>query len=518
MPYAYQVLFCIISGITMFLIDTTVVNVALAKLEAVFGVDVATVQWTITAYALASGMVTPMADYFVARWGMKRLWLGGLAGFTLASMLGGIAPAYPILVIARILQGLSGGLLLPVGISTIFRTFPPDKRGLALGFLAIPIVAGPALGPTVGGYIVTNMDWRLIFFLNLPIGILSVVMGMALLREEREDREPILDLWGAVLASAGFGSLLYGLSKVAEDGWTSLTVAGFVTFGALCLLVLAMHELETEHPLLEVRLFAIPDFVIGNVVGWTSTVALFGAEFLLPLYLQNLRGLSAFDTGLLLLPQGISVAVMGPIAGRLTDKIGVRSVAAFGFILLAINTWNFAHITLDTSYAEIRWLLILRGAALGCTMQSSQLVSLASVPARFLTNASSLNTAMRNVFQSFGVALLGVIVQTQSVMHLSLLGQQVTSTSEGGIAIQRSAADLMQQTPGLSLAAAQGEARMMMLGELARQARVLAFGDAYRFTFFAALLAIGLSMFLPSRRAAPAVATAESEDVIVPVH
>lgn len=512
MPYAYQVLICIMTGITMFLIDTTVVNVALAKLEAVFAVDVATVQWAITAYALASGIITPLADYFTARFGMKRLWLAGCAGFTAASVMGGLSPTFSILVVARILQGLSGGLLLPVGISAIFRVFPPDKRGLALGFFAIPIVAGPALGPTVGGYIVTNLDWQLIFFLNLPIGIASVILGYMFLRDEREDREPILDLWGALLAAAGFGTILYGLSRIADDGLTSLSVEGFVLFGAVCLFVLVVHELEVDHPLLEVRLFAIPQFLIGNIVGWTSTVALFGAEFLLPLYLQNLRGLSALDTGLMLLPQGLSVAVAGPIAGRLTDKIGVRIVAVAGFILLAINTWNFAHITLNTDYNTIRLLLILRGAALGCTMQSSQLVALSSVPTRFLTNASSLNTAARNIFQSFGVGLLGVIVQTQTVAHTATLSQQVTQTSEGGMFIERVAAGLQQATPGLSAALAQAQAQAIMMGQVVQQATVLAFGDAYRFTFFAALLAIALSLFLPDRaRRAAAPASVEAE-------
>src|SRR5579875_2950019 len=168
MSYPYQVLFCVMSGMTMFLIDTTVVNVALAKLQAVFAVDVSTVQWAITAYALASGIATPMADYLTVRFGMKRVWLAGLTGFAAASVLSGLAPAFSILVIGRILQGLSGGMLLPLGISSIFRVFPPEKRGLALGFLAIPIVAGPAFGPTVGGYIVTYLDWRLIFFINVP--------------------------------------------------------------------------------------------------------------------------------------------------------------------------------------------------------------------------------------------------------------------------------------------------------------------------------------------------------------
>lgn len=518
MPYAYQVLFCIMTGITMFLIDTTVVNVALAKLEAVFAVDVATVQWTITAYALASGIITPMADYFTVRLGMKRLWLLGLGGFTLASILGGLAPAFPVLVFGRILQGLSGGLLLPVGISTIFRVFPPDKRGLALGFLAIPIVAGPALGPTVGGYIVTNLDWRLIFFLNLPIGILGIVMGVTLLRDERENRRAILDLWGAVLASAGFGTILYGLSKVADDGWTSVTVEGFVLFGALCLLILTVHELEVENPLLEMRLFAIPQFVIGNVVGWVSTIALFGAEFLLPLYLQNLRGLSAFDTGLMLLPQGLSVAILGPIAGRLTDKIGVRFVAGLGFVLLAVNTWNFAHITLDTSYNTIRLLLVIRGAALGCTMQSSQLVALNAVPPRFLTNASSLSTAMRNVFQSLGVALLGVIVQTQTVVHTAQLSQQVTSTSPSGMLLQQLTGTILRATPGISEAAARARAGAILIGQLTRQGTVLAFGDAYRLTFFAALTAIVLSAFLPGRRRRAAVPARETDEVMVAAH
>jgi DHA2 family multidrug resistance protein len=369
-----------------------------------------------------------------------------------------------------------------------------------MGYMAIPIVAGPTLGPTVGGFIVSYLDWRLIFFLNLPVGILSVLVGAALLRDEREDRRPLLDVWGAVLASAGFGTILFGLSRVASDGWASLTVEGLVFFGAVCLILLVVHELEVERPLLEFRLFAIPQFLIGNVVGWTSTIALFGGQFLLPLYLQNLRGLSAFDTGLLLLPQGLSTAVMGPIAGRLTDRFGVRIVAVLGFTLLAVNTWNLMHITLDTDYNELRLLLVLRGLAVGCTMQSSNLVSLASVPARFLTNASSLNTAMRNVIQSFGIGLLGVLLQTQTVAYTAVLSQEVTATSEGGLFMQRAAAGLMQATPGLSMAAAQVQARMMMLSQVAREGAVLAFGDAYRFTFFSALLAIVLSMFLPMRR------------------
>jgi DHA2 family multidrug resistance protein len=253
--------------------------------------------------------------------------------------------------------------------------------------------------------------------------------------------------------------------------------------------------------LLEVRLFAIPQFVIGNLIGWTSTIALFGAEFLLPLYLQNLRGLPAFNVGLLLLPQGISTAVVGPIAGRLTDRLGVRPIAIFGFILLAYNTWSLSHLTLYTPYLTLQAYLVLRGAALGLTLQSANLVALNAVPARLVTNASSLFTAMRNIFQSLGIALLGSIQQTATISHTDELRRNVIPGSPGASMIQQIASALLRDTPGLTRVAAQAQAGLIVLGQIEQQAAVLAYGDAYRFTFYAALLAIGLSVLLPGRLA-----------------
>lgn len=500
MPYAYQVLFTILTGITMFLIDTTVVNVALAKLQAVFGVDVSMVQWAITGYALASGIVTPLAEYTQNRWGFKRVWMTSLISFTLASMLCGISPSFNILLVGRVIQGICGGLLLPLGISTIFRVFPPNQRGLAMGFMAIPIVAGPALGPTVGGYIVTFVDWRVIFFINLPIGILAVAMAWFLIRDDREEHHVSLDVIGAALSALGFGSILYGFTKVAGDGWTSLTVLGIELFGGLCLMLLFAHELDRDQPLLQVDLFAIPRFLLGNIITWVATFSLFGAEFLMPLYLQQLRGLSAFQAGLLLLPQGLSAGVVGPIAGRAADRFGVRVVALAGFTLLALNTWNLAHITLTTSFGFIQILFVLRGAALGCTLQIGQLVSLAAVPRKSLTNASSLMTAMRNVFQSIGVALLGSIVQTQTVTHTLLLSQQVTPSSATGSLVTTITRGLMARQPGMSLAAAQAQAAgFFRLGAVLPQATVMAFNDAYLFTFVSTIVALLLSFLLPGR-------------------
>ncbi|HLZ10846.1 MAG TPA: MFS transporter, partial [Chloroflexota bacterium] len=219
MSYQWKVMISIMLGILMFLVDVTVVNVALAKLQAVFSVDVATVQWVITGYALASGMATPLSSYFALRWGSKRVWLIALTIFTVSSLVCGVSPSFPLLVGGRILQGFSGGMLLPVGISQLFAAFPPGQRGLALGFFAIPIVAGPALGPTLGGYIVTHSDWRLVFFINLPIGVAAIFLGALLLREQRPERAPRFDPWGAAFSVVGFGSILFGLSRAAPDGW-----------------------------------------------------------------------------------------------------------------------------------------------------------------------------------------------------------------------------------------------------------------------------------------------------------
>jgi DHA2 family multidrug resistance protein len=497
LDYKWLVLMVVLPGMTVITVDLTVVNVALAKLGAVFAIDVDTVQWAITAYALATGLATPLAGYAENRFTLKRVWVVGFTVFTAASVLCGLAPAFWVLIVGRLAQGFAAGLLLPMVISLIFKVFPPNERGAALGFFAIPIVAGPALGPTLGGYIITNFDWRLVFFINLPIGMLSVLLGALLLKPGLAVKTARFDVWGFVMSSLGFGLTLYGLSQVGSHGWGSLEVQGLLGIGLLSLLGFVLYESFSKHPLLDVRLFRNPQFTNSNIVGWVSTVALFGAEFMLPLYLQNLRGLSAVETGLILMPQGLSIALAGPLAGRLVDRIGPRWIVMFGFVLMAINTYQLSQITLTTDYATLRWLLVLRGLALGCTMQPTTLTALAAVPSELRTNASSLVTAMRSVWQSFGVAMLSTVVQTQSVNHAQVLGWQVRPDSSQGMFLLQTIAELQQA--GMPQVAAHAAAVALVLSQIGQQASVLAFGDAYRISFVAALVAFGLSMVLPRR-------------------
>jgi len=486
-----------IPALMVFILDSTVVNVALAKLSAVFAIDISTVQWVITAFALAIGVVTPLASFLERRFTMKRVWVVALTLFTGASVACGLAPAFWLMVIARLLQGLAGGLLAPLALSTIFQAFPPNERGAGLGILAIPLLAGPALGPTLGGYIVSYLDWRLIFFINLPIGVAAIVLAVIFLRPGRAEPGVRLDVVGAALSSVAFGAVLYGLSRVSALGWGSLMVRGLLGVGFTALCIFVVYELTQEDPLLDVRLFAIPQFLIANLVGWVSVVGLFGAEFMLPLYLQNLRGVSALDTGILLLPQGLALALAGPISGRLTDKIGPRVVVLIGFALLTVNTWQLAHLTLDTTFGTLRWLLVLRGLGLGFALQPTQLVAMGVVSARRRTNASSLNTAMRSVFQSLGVAMLSTVVQTQAIIHTTVLTWQVRADTAQGALLSQLASTM--QASGMPAVTAQAAAAQTLLAQIARQGGVLGFADAYGITFVAALLAIVVAFLLPGR-------------------
>ncbi|MBV9359258.1 MAG: DHA2 family efflux MFS transporter permease subunit [Chloroflexi bacterium] len=500
LAYKWLVLIAMLPGMTVFLIDVTVVNVALAKLGAVFSVDVATVQWVITAYSLASGISTPLASFLERRFTMKVVWVFALSVFTGASVLCGLAPAFWVLILGRALQGFVGGLLLPLAISTLFQTFPPQERGQALGFFAIPIVAGPALGPTLGGYIVTNWDWRLVFFINLPIGVAAIILSIICLRPGVRHFDARFDGMGFVLSSAAFGLILYGLSQVSTDGWNSFTVEALIGTGLFALVCFIGWELTRSDPLLNMRLFAIPQFLNSNIVGWVSTVALFGAEFMLPLYLQNLRGLSAVDTGLLLMPQGLAAAVSGPVAGRLVDRIGARWIVMFGFALLAFNTYQLSQLTLTTPYQQLIGLLVVRGLSLGCTLQPTQLTALAAVPPRYRTNASSVSTALRNTVQAFGIAMLSTIVQTQTVVHTTVLSWQVMPDSMPGEFLGQLVASVQQRTalpsPDATVIAVQ-----VLLGQITQQASVMAFGDAYRVTFVAAVIAFCLATLLPGKPA-----------------
>jgi EmrB/QacA subfamily drug resistance transporter len=489
LPYKWKVLISVIFGIFMVILDTTVVNVAFQTLRTEFGAGINDSQWIISIYVLALGISTPLSGFLADRFGIKRIYLTGLTTFLFGSLLSGLAPGLWFLVGSRALQGIGGGIAIPLGSAMLFAAFPPAEQGLALGVFGIAILVAPALGPILGGLLVDQHLWRWIFFINIPIGIVGVGLASRFLRERRSASAPALSWVSIVTSTIGFGSVLYAASIAADHGWTSGAVLLWFGVGFASLAIFSTYELyRARDPLLNLRLYARRIFLRASLVGYVSVLALFGAEFLMPVYLQALRGRSALDTGLILLPLAIAAGVTTPIAGRLYDKIGPRLLLVAGFGVLAVNTWQLAQITADTSIRWIMFLLALRGLALGLTVQTTFVTALGDVPREGVARGSALINSTRFVVQSIGVAVLATVLA-------ATLSPQVKN-------LQRTALDAGQppQRVGLCETRVATTRAAPAAAPLLRQAcaeYVRGFERAYGLTFYAALLALLLGMTLP---------------------
>jgi DHA2 family multidrug resistance protein len=534
LDYKWGVLISVIFGIFMVILDSTVVNVALATIREEFHTSLTDTQWVISLYTMALGISTPLAGFLGDRFGLKRIYVLGLILFVLGSLACGFAPTSNILIliVARAVQGVGGGISLPLGTALLFGAFKTEEQGLAYGIFGIALVVAPALGPILGGWLVDQDLWRFIFFINVPIGLLGIALASRMLREQRSERVPIFDWLGLVFSTIGFGSVLYAASIAADDGWTSTKVLAFFAIGGVGLLIFSLIELfVARDPLLDLRLFKRPVFLNATVVGYVSVVALFGAEFLLPLYLQTLRGKSALETGVILLPLALSSGVVVPLAGKLYDKVGARPLMIVGFGLLAINTWQFSQLTADTPIGWILALMAIRGVALGLTVQTTVVASLSVVTKREYSRASSLSNATRQVVQSIGVAVLATILATALSAEIrqyqnTVLDQPRSSGSTPIALCPPLPASIPTTTPTTGAPGGPSPQQLAALLQEACQQSIKGYENAYKLTFYFALLAMALGALLPgwpfkwegrTSRAEPSEASGTGVEPSVPV-
>src|SRR6266851_6935133 len=433
LQYKWIVTLVVIFGAFMSILDQTIVNIAIPRLQNAFGADLNSVQWVLTAYILTQGVVTPTTAFFANRLGTKRFYILALAVFTAGSALCGLAWSLPVLIIFRVVQGVGGAALFPLAITLLYREFPPHQRGLASGLLGIAALLAPAIGPTLGGYFVTYVNWQLIFFVNVPIGIVGILLAVILLREVQAETRAQFDVPGFVLAATGLAAVLYALSDASTDGWGSGKVLGFLLGGLIILGFFVFFELDLakreKQPLLDLRLFANGPFLSSNITNVLITFAFFGGIFLFPIYLQNLRGLNAFSAGLLLLPQAFASLVTALIGGRIVDRFGVRVVVIPGLALMAFASGQLSYITLSTPYGWLQLLFVIRGLGLGVVIQPLSVAALSDIHPRQFAQASTLYTVLRFVSTSLGIAVLATLVQTQAKIHYGYLAEQVTPTS-----------------------------------------------------------------------------------------
>jgi len=506
----WTVLISVMFGIFMIILDSTIVNIAFPTLRSEFGASLSDAQWVISIYVLALGVTTPVSGFLADRFGIKRIYLLGLGIFTLGSFLCGIAPSLGLLIAARTLQGFGGGLAQPLGPPQLYRAFPVREQGTALGIFGIALVVAPALGPILGGWLVDIQLWRAIFFVNVPIGILGVIFGSRFLPDHRVERRPIFDPLGLVTSIIGFGLLLYAATLAETSGWTGAVTLTALGIGLAAISASAIVELYVaKEPMLNLRLFANPTFLNAALVGYVATVALFGAEFLMPIYLQAFRGRTALEAGFILLGVAATSAFATPVAGRLFDKIGPRMLVVTGFVILCINTWQLSQIQATSPIPYIVFLLALRGLAVGLTLQTTFTASLSSIPLSVLPRGSSLLNSTRFVIQAVAIAILAVVLT--STLSPDVKAQQepmqtaAVSTTRFGICETPgvnpadnlppgTAASLAMLTPDAAQAA-----KTQILAGLQRscEENMRGFEAAYRITFYASIGALILGLFLP---------------------
>lgn len=405
----------LVAGMFMSVLDTTIVNVAVVDIQRDFGATTDRVQWIATAYTLSEGVVVPVSAWLGLKFGMKRVYNIALILFAAGSVLCGLAWSLDSLIAFRIIQAIPGGVLPAVTLTMVYRLVPKQKLGQAMGLYGLGIVFAPAIGPVLGGYLVEYVNWRLIFFINLPVGILGALAAFVVLPAFPAVRAGRFDVLGFLTIATSLFTMLLALSEGESWGWTSAPIVILFTVAALTLALFVVIELEVESPLLDVRVFLRWQYTNSLLLIAILVAGLFAVVFYLPLFLQQAQGLGAFDAGLVLLPQALAMAVVMPIAGKLYDLIGPRWPAVVGLAITAVGTYLLHTITLETSRSAIVWLLVLRAVGLGMAMMPIMTGGVASVPERFVPAASAYNNVVQRAAQAFGLAILTALVtQMQS--------------------------------------------------------------------------------------------------------
>jgi EmrB/QacA subfamily drug resistance transporter len=406
----------VVLGVVMSVLDTTIVNVALDTLSRDLHSPLSTIQWVSTGYLLSLAMVIPLAGWLSERFGSKRVWMIAVAVFAVGSALCGFAWSAGSLIFFRVLQGFGGGLIMPVGMSVLAQTAGPRHMGRVMSVIGMPMLLGPVLGPVLGGLIVTNAAWQWIFYVNVPVAALSLILAARLLNsaEGRADAGP-LDWRGVMLLCPGLAGVVFGLAETETSGGLGSPIAWApIVAGGLLISLFVHHALRARRPLLDIHLFRSAGFSAAAATTFLLGAGLFGSMLLLPLYYQVDRGASALSAGLLMAPQGIGAALVMPISGRLTDRIGGGRVALSGITVMSLATIPLVTVTGTSSYGWLAIVLLLRGVGLGCSMMPTMASAYAVLGSDQVPGGTSILNTLQRLGGSIGTAVLAVVLTDQA--------------------------------------------------------------------------------------------------------
>ncbi|HWF72725.1 MAG TPA: MDR family MFS transporter, partial [Solirubrobacteraceae bacterium] len=410
--YVWRVSAVVVIGSIMSILDTTIVNVALETLSRELHSTIANIQWVANGYLLALAAVIPVTGWAARRFGAKRVYLTSLILFTAGSALCGLATSTTELIVFRVLQGIGGGMILPVGQLMMAEAAGPKRMGRVMSIVAVPAMLAPILGPTIGGLILDNASWRWIFYVNVPIGLVAVISAVRILPTVARQRTEPLDYRGLIMLAAGLPLITYGLAEVGATGtFTALKVLGPIIAGVALVGTFVVYGLRVPRPLLNLRLYRRPTFSSASIAMFCIGAALFGGMILLPLYWQTIRHEDVVVTGLLTAPQGLGAALVMPLSGRLTDRFGGGPLALLGVLLTAAATIPFALIGAHTSILWLCVAMVVRGFGIGFAFMPAMSAAFASLERSELSDATPQLNVLQRVGGSIGIAVLAVVLQ-----------------------------------------------------------------------------------------------------------
>lgn len=481
--YRWLVLASVMIGTFMGVLDATIVNVALSKLMSSFGVPVDTVEWVLTAYLLVFAVTLPSSGWMADHFGSKKMFISGIFIFTLGSFLSSLAWDFNILIIFRIIQGFGAGILMPVGMAILTREFPPEQRGIALAFWSVSASASVSLGPALGGYLIDHYSWHAIFDVNVPVGLMGVVILMIILREQKTGTQGKFDIVGFVSLSVFLGALLLALangnSAWNTGGWTSNYIIFNFALSGVGLLVFLVNEFSIEHPLIQIGLFRNFNFAVSNVVLFIFGLGVFGSIFLFPIYLQNSLGYTPFQAGIVFLPVGIIQGLSAPVAGVFSDKYTPKIPAFIGMLLMAFSFYKFGFLSLYSEKAQIMFPLYIRGIAMGILFAPLTTIAISEMKPRQMAQASGLLNVIRQIGGSFGVAIFGSILTQRTIYHMAIFSQQANPHSPAfSETIMRLQHFVMQKTSSIGAMALE-KAQALIASFMSTQAFIGAVDDLY---------------------------------------
>ncbi|WJD40907.1 DHA2 family efflux MFS transporter permease subunit [Staphylococcus aureus] len=492
-----KILAALLFGMFIAILNQTLLNVALPKINTEFNISASTGQWLMTGFMLVNGILIPITAYLFNKYSYRKLFLVALVLFTIGSLICAISMNFPIMMVGRVLQAIGAGVLMPLGSIVIITIYPPEKRGAAMGTMGIAMILAPAIGPTLSGYIVQNYHWNVMFYGMFIIGIIAILVGFVWFKLYQYTTNPKADIPGIIFSTIGFGALLYGFSEAGNKGWGSVEIETMFAIGIIFIILFVIRELRMKSPMLNLEVLKFPTFTLTTIINMVVMLSLYGGMILLPIYLQNLRGFSALDSGLLLLPGSLIMGLLGPFAGKLLDTIGLKPLAIFGIAVMTYATWELTKLNMDTPYMTIMGIYVLRSFGMAFIMMPMVTAAINALPGRLASHGNAFLNTMRQLAGSIGTAILVTVMTTQTTQHLSAFGEELDKTNP---VVQDHMLELASQYGG------QEGAMKVLLQFVNKLATVEGINDAFIVATIFSIIALILCLFLQSNKKAKATA------------